>query len=1176
MLFQKITLSNPTSKNTYFNYVNTEGQLISQKLLPPGTSQTVWVVEGSLTIAPGYAQSIVEDEVEGIIPPEEICNPRYCLENCCAYVIRATGSGLRSWRYIDCNDNEVTGVLYGGQAFTVCALFTDSIVADGCEIELIGCCPSNPPQTPTPSVTPSNTPADPFSPFPVYYYDGNCNTWINPSIVGIFDTGGIVNITIDVGPITGLLNLNILGGDAPSNFTLTWDNVSATSGYLSTCYSSIPNTCQTYNNQLRSFGFGGPIVGYNTTLSVSKVTTTTNLVTITIVTPLGGLGQGWEIYLNCPGFDTLTPTPTLTKTPTITPSPTRGCCTNGQMIAGPGQSIIKYGISIQSTLPAGTSRVESFLRQDPCSQVALDTPYYVYGADAGYGQDFVLNLNFSQEINNLQLKVYYVHTSTFELGNPISFTINGEGPTISDCNLCCLDVVNNTIVPTGGQPNCEDTPISSSGTITLQMPSFFTQVTIEGSNAVCGIIVEVCHFDYIPLSPSPTPTLTKTPTITPSPTCVRPNGLTEYTLIRFFSIAPDTACNPTSSSDIVDINGSSSSAIVCYLWDRYKRCICEQDIQSGYGLYGMQSDATLSLSSIPYYSYSDDYPTPSNGCQTNRNGYYWVVPFDINNVTGTEINDYLCNTNTITYIEVSNAVQQPGGIYNYFGGTITEIGTCVYTPNNITLNYNENSQQEACDGYVDCDSCSTYYTSGGTLNDGDILFADESLTQFAAEGYYSGILGIVGDELEGIRVLPDGVITGRTVCVLSTPTPTPTQGLTPTPTATQTSTATPTGTIPATPTPTPVCDDTYCLTNCCNYVLLNTSSENKSYSYFECDDGEQSGIFPAGEYLEFCANQSFGPILLEDGVILVSFTCCTPPSPTPSNTPTKSVTPTNTTTPTVTPTNTITTTQTSTVTPTPTITPTNTGTPTNTPTETPTNTPTPTTTQTNFGFNLKYNLTEENCSGFTATTLTYYSSASTLVNTTILYDDQLLTTPVADGFYLDVDYAVYRVTGGTGMILGTTFCNTCDCLSYQGTGGTYTIQYTDCAGTTQQVAASEDGGTWYVSICGSNASVISGTTPEITGTTTNCVPSIGGQSCTDLDNCSCYIATGTTGSTITWFDCAGVEQTVDFGDVGGQLYSFCSLTTPIIVGTGSITDNSGPGFCYDGGGPGPIVWTCAL
>jgi hypothetical protein len=222
---------------------------------------------------------------------------------------------------------------------------------------------------------------------------------------------------------------------------------------------------------------------------------------------------------------------------------------------------------------------------------------------------------------------------------------------------------------------------------------------------------------------------------------------------------------------------------------------------------------------------------------------------------------------------------------------------------------------------------------------------------------------------------------------------------------------------------------------------------------------------------------------------------------------------------------------------------------------------------------LKYNLTEENCNGFTATTLTYYSSASTLVNTTTLYDDQSLTIPVADGFYLDVDYAIYRVTGDTsGMILGTTFCNTCECLSYQGTGGVYTIEYSDCAGNTQQVEAYEDGGIWYVEICGSNASVISGTTPETTGTTTNCVPAPGGTSCTDLVNCSCYSASGTSGSTITWFDCGGIEQTVDFGDVGGVLYSFCSLTTPIIVGTGAITGNFGPGFCTDYGSG----WTCAV
>jgi hypothetical protein len=221
-------------------------------------------------------------------------------------------------------------------------------------------------------------------------------------------------------------------------------------------------------------------------------------------------------------------------------------------------------------------------------------------------------------------------------------------------------------------------------------------------------------------------------------------------------------------------------------------------------------------------------------------------------------------------------------------------------------------------------------------------------------------------------------------------------------------------------------------------------------------------------------------------------------------------------------------------------------------------------------------LTGETCGDYVgATATTYYMTVSTILNGNILYTDEAFTTLASDGYYYEDTYAVYRVTGGTGMVLGTNFCNTCDCIGYISSGGTFTVGYDDCSGFAQQIESYDDGdGYWSVNVCGSNPFVVSGSVPYYSAVTTNCVPSPIGQSCNDETNCVCWDATGTTGSTLSYFDCYGVYQDLNFDDYGGQIYSFCSLTTPVITGTGELF-NQGAGFCYNGGGPGG-GWGCAV
>jgi hypothetical protein len=321
-----------------------------------------------------------------------------------------------------------------------------------------------------------------------------------------------------------------------------------------------------------------------------------------------------------------------------------------------------------------------------------------------------------------------------------------------------------------------------------------------------------------------------------------------------------------------------------------------------------------------------------------------------------------CNTSSLTQLttDATNSAPVLGEVYSgYTSGdfyTVTDIGAIGGTPLGIDVNTNfdfgscpgqcyevsnGNISSAADVSYIDnlgVNVCITL-AQGGSIGDTQIICisagTSTSIIGYStSDGSCSGFAVVISviDLMTSCQNIGD--------CIPISPSPTPTNTVTPndTPTQTPTNTETPTQTPTPTPTPTEVCDETYCLSNCCTFTLFNESGSIKNYSYYDCNGVLQSGTFAGGTNFQFCSNQLYGTIFVDTICTLVLNGCCTGPGPSPTQTPT------NTSTPTETPTNTPTVTPTETPTNTPTVTPTET--PTNTPTETPTNTPTNTLTPT--------------------------------------------------------------------------------------------------------------------------------------------------------------------------------------------------------------------------------------
>lgn len=72
----------------------------------------------------------------------------------------------------------------------------------------------------------------------------------------------------------------------------------------------------------------------------------------------------------------------------------------------------------------------------------------------------------------------------------------------------------------------------------------------------------------------------------------------------------------------------------------------------------------------------------------------------------------------------------------------------------------------------------------------------------------------------------------------------------------------------------PGCDDNFCSVSCCQFVLINNSGSLKSWSYYDCDGAFETGIYGNGDTVAFCANQSAGPIFVDNGCNLILIGCC--------------------------------------------------------------------------------------------------------------------------------------------------------------------------------------------------------------------------------------------------------------------------------------------------------------
>ena len=127
---------------------------------------------------------------------------------------------------------------------------------------------------------------------------------------------------INYGPNVGDINIEYNSFSIPDRFTLNWNGISATTGFVGD---------STYNSQLTALGY--PSVSSTTSsgiLSVAKTSAEPQYATLTVEGPL--VGTAWYIKSNCISeplpvptstpIPTFIPPPTPPPTPTYTPTPT--------------------------------------------------------------------------------------------------------------------------------------------------------------------------------------------------------------------------------------------------------------------------------------------------------------------------------------------------------------------------------------------------------------------------------------------------------------------------------------------------------------------------------------------------------------------------------------------------------------------------------------------------------------------------------------------------------------------------------------------------------------------------------------------------------------------------------------------------------------------------------------
>jgi len=65
-----------------------------------------------------------------------------------------------------------------------------------------------------------------------------------------------------------------------------------------------------------------------------------------------------------------------------------------------------------------------------------------------------------------------------------------------------------------------------------------------------------------------------------------------------------------------------------------------------------------------------------------------------------------------------------------------------------------------------------------------------------------------------------------------------------------------------------------CTTDCCQFEISNTSGGLRSWSFYDCEGTEYSGILDNLNVIRFCADQSIGPIFVDSGCTLTELGCC--------------------------------------------------------------------------------------------------------------------------------------------------------------------------------------------------------------------------------------------------------------------------------------------------------------
>ncbi len=261
-------------------------------------------------------------------------------------------------------------------------------------------------------------------------------------------------------------------------------------------------------------------------------------------------------------------------------------------------------------------------------------------------------------------------------------------------------------------------------------------------------------------TPTNTPTATITPTITP--TCQRPeSGLVEYYLITSI-----TANTTTGSGEFLNILTSPTSGDARNIW--YIVAYECNDLMVQPDAISYISGETSNIETTGGYLYSG---WNNVNCDCVGDGFYFAITGDPSTT--------ICDNTCMRIVRVQNCV-------------ITESFTSCWTNGLTPVSYSEIDEQVACIDYNPGNIVVTWRESGGTLDNGSILYSDEGLTTLAPNGYYS-------DGVNGFRITGGtGELSDKVECNPQTPTPTPTATATPTPTGT--STPTPTGT--STPTPT--------------------------------------------------------------------------------------------------------------------------------------------------------------------------------------------------------------------------------------------------------------------------------------------------------------------------------------------------------------------------------------